>query len=120
MTPLSCGNRSGKRSGGLKGERSRKRPSESYDTASYRRAIYYACDKAFPPADSLEGEGLRKWRSEHHWSPNRLRHTKGTEVRKDFGLEHAQIYLGHAAANVTQIYAERDKEKALEVARKIG
>ena len=120
VTPLSCGNRSGERSGGLKGKRARKRPSDAYDTTSYRRAIHYACDRAFPPADSLEGEALRKWRSEHRWSPNRLRHTKGTEVRKAFGLEHAQIYLGHAAANVTQIYAERDKEKALEVARKIG
>ena len=119
-TPLSCGNRPGKRSGGLKGRRSKKQASESYDTASYRRAIHYACDKAFPPEVELDEESLQRWQSVHRWSPNRLRHTKGTEVRKEFGLEHAQVYLGHAAANVTQIYAESDKTKALEVARKIG
>ena len=119
-TPLSCGNRPGKRSGGLKGRKARRQPSESYDTAAYRRAIHYACDRAFPPESELKGEALRQWRSDHRWSPNRLRHTRGTEVRNKFGLEHAQVYLGHAAADVTQVYAERDQAKAVEVARKIG
>ena len=41
-------------------------------------------------------------------------------VRKVHGLEIAQILLGHAKADVTQIYAERDMNRAVEVARKIG
>ena len=75
-----------------------------YTTDSYRRAIHRACDKA----------GLERW------SPNRLRHTAATEVRAKFGLEAAQIVLGHLAADVAQIYAERDLAKGAEVARQIG
>ena len=44
-----------------------------------------------------------------YWAPNRLRHTRATEVRKQFGLEAAQVILGHAKADVTQVYAERDR-----------
>ena len=75
-----------------------------YSTASYRRAIEYACARA----------GLPKI------APNRIRHTAGTIVRREFGLEHAQCFLGHARADVTEIYAERDLRKAIEVARHIG
>ena len=35
------------------------------------------------------------------WHPNQLRHTRATEVRKQFGLEAAQVVLGHAKADVT-------------------
>ncbi len=38
-TPKSCGNRSGKRSGGLKGKQAKRKPRLSYDTCSYARAI---------------------------------------------------------------------------------
>ncbi|HEX2473275.1 MAG TPA: hypothetical protein VHK01_00935 [Lacipirellulaceae bacterium] len=60
------------------------------------------------------------WRTRHRWSPNRLRHTAATEVRRKFGLEGAQIVLGHSRADVTQIYAERDLAKGIEIARRIG
>ena len=53
-------------------------------------------------------------------SPSRLRHTAATQVRKEFGLESAQIILGHSAADVTQVYAERDLSKGIEVANRIG
>ena len=55
-----------------------------------------------------------------HWHANQLRHSKATEVRRQFGLEAAQVSLGHAKADVTQVYAERDARLAVEVARKIG
>lgn len=92
----------------------------AYDSGSYRHAIHRACDKAFPPKTKLEGDALKKWRSDHRWSPNQLRHTTGTAIRKRFGLEAAQVILGHAAADVTQVYAERDADKARQVARLIG
>jgi hypothetical protein len=44
----------------------------------------------------------------------------GTEVRKAHGLEAAQVMLGHAKADVTQFYAERDEALALKIAAKIG
>ena len=137
-TPMSCGNRAGKRSGGLKGKRSRKSPGSAYTTESYRRAIHNACDKAFnapEPLGQRDGESdkarwrrlttsqtveLKAWQSSHRWGPNRLRHSKGTEVRKTFGLEAAQVTLGHRKADVTQIYAERDEELAKRVAREAG
>jgi len=101
-----------------------------YDTNAYRRAIHRACDKAFthPKLSSVKqselsekqiGE-LRRWQSKHRWSPNQLRHAAATEVRREFGLEAAQVVLGHSQANVTQIYAERDLAKGIEVARRIG
>jgi len=55
-----------------------------------------------------------------HWTPNQLRHTRATEVRKLFGLEAAQVVLGHAGAFITQVYAERNATKAKEVALKTG
>ncbi len=55
-----------------------------------------------------------------HWHPNQLRHSAATEIRKLFGLEAAQVALGHSRADVTQMYAERDCKLAAEVARRIG
>jgi integrase len=49
-----------------------------------------------------------------------LRHAHGTEVRRRFGLEAAQVALGHARADVTQVYAERDGALATRVAAEIG
>jgi len=55
-----------------------------------------------------------------HWHPNQLRHSMGTAVRREYGLEGAQVVLGHAKANTTEIYAERDQRLAVEIARKLG
>lgn len=119
-TPNGYGNRPGHRSSGLAGDNATRPAGDFYTNNSYRRAIHRACDAAFKPEKKLKGEALKKWQAAHRWSPNRLRHTKGTEVRKRFGLDAAQVILGHSFADVTQIYAERDAEKAREVARAIG
>ncbi len=91
-------------------ELSRRRPSPGrshaprYDRKTYRHAIVRACDKAGVP----------------RWSPLQLRHTAATLIRTRFGLEAAQIVLGHARADVTQIYAERDLTRAHSVMAEIG
>lgn len=77
---------------------------DAYTTNTYARAIRDACRKADIPA----------------WGPNRLRHNYATNVRKRYGLEAAQVLLGHAACDVTQVYAERDSARALEIAAAIG
>jgi hypothetical protein len=41
-------------------------------------------------------------------------------VRAEYGLEVAQVILGHTRADVTQIYAERDERQAVEVVRRLG
>ena len=86
-------------------KRNRKRAlGDQYDANSYRRAIHRACDRA----------GIERW------SPNRLRHAAATEIRKRFGLEAAQVTLGHSRADVTQIYAERDLDLAARVRQEVG
>ena len=117
-TPLGCGNRPGKN---RKASR-RRNLGEHYKTASYGRAIKYACDRAFTPSEKVKSDPARlnAWRKTHRWSPNQLRHNFATSVRQSHGLEAAQVLLGHARADVTQIYAEVNHAKAIEVAAKIG
>ena len=78
--------------------------SDCYTVSSYRIAIQRVCKK----------QDLEKW------SPNRLRHTAATEIRKKYGLEAAQVVCGHQSADVTQVYAERDLELASRVAQEMG
>ena len=54
------------------------------------------------------------------WGVYRLRHAHGTEVRKGYGLEAAGATLGHTKMSATEIYAERDRDKAIVVAGEIG
>ena len=111
------------------------RPEASaYPTAAYRRAITRACEVAFGmpkelrviPADTKSEDKVRrqaeaaKWRAEHCWAPNQLRHTFATLIRKNHGLEAAQVLLGHSEADTTQIYAERDAAKAEAVMLEVG
>jgi integrase len=85
-------------------KRPRKSPGERYSTRSYDHAIYQGCDRAGIP----------------HWHPHQLRHAHATEVRRRFGLEAAQVALGHSQANVTEIYAERNLSLAVKVAGEVG
>jgi integrase len=77
---------------------------ERYDRRSFRQAIVRAARRAGVP----------------DWSPLQPRHTAATAIRASFGLEAAQVVLGHAKADVTQVYVERDLAKAREVMREIG
>lgn len=85
-------------------KRKQRRLRDLYTKDSYVRVIRRACEKARIPS----------------WHPNQLRHTAGTQIRKQLGLEAAQVLLGHAKADVTQVYAERDLELAREIAAKFG
>jgi integrase len=83
----------------------RKGPGDHYTvTGSYGHAVATACRKVGVP----------------HWHPNQLRHSKGTAVRRHYGIEAAQVTLGQANAQVTQIYAERDMALAARVAGETG
>lgn len=139
-TPLSCGNRPGTN---RRAEPARA-AGDAYTTDSYRRAIEYACARAFPPPEHLrpaelpgggretraefearltaaEREELRRWGGEHRWRPNQLRHNAATRIRHEFGLEAAQLVLGHSSAVVTDaVYAERDERRVTEVLGRIG
>lgn len=121
-----------------KGTDSERPPAERYNRHSYAHAIDRACDRAFPPPAPLakrKGESAAKWQARltadqrdevkvwqraHRWAPNQLRHTFATRVRKQHGLEAAQVLLGHARADVTQVYAEKNAALAVLVAGQIG
>lgn len=108
---------------------------ERYTKDSYGRAVRRACERIFKAPkewEQLPKESRRDWLSRiddpkhaewvvrHRWSPNRLRHLRGTEVRKSYGIEGAQVTLGHSQADVTQVYAERDYALARRVAQETG
>src|SRR5262249_21646536 len=82
----------------------RNQPGQRYRVTSYNHAVSRVCEQ----------HGLEVWHV------NQLRHSHGTEVRRRYGLEAAQVALGHSQANITEIYAERDLELAARVASEIG
>lgn len=51
------------------------------------------------------------------FSPNQLRHAIATEIRKRHGQQKAQVWLGHRHLSTTAIYAEREVEELLSVAK---
>jgi integrase len=98
-----------------------RKPSDHYDNNVYARAIRRAVELANRKRKAeAEKAGLTEWESLPYWAPNQLRHTRATDVRRQFGLEAAQVVLGHTRADVTQVYAERDTTLAVEIMRKIG
>jgi integrase len=133
-TPLSCGN--------VPGSNRKDDPEWSagdrYTTDSYRRAVARACDRAFPPRQPLaarddetitewrarltqrEKDEITAWQKAHRWHPHQLRHNAATELRKEFGIEAARIILGHRSAAITEVYAERDEQQAMEAMMRVG
>ena len=82
----------------------KRQPSVKYAVTGYGHAVGKACERGGVP----------------HWHPNQLRHSHGTTIRQLYGLEAAQVVLGHSRADVTQVYAERDLGLALKVAAECG
>ncbi|QEL19512.1 site-specific integrase [Limnoglobus roseus] len=93
-------------------------PGGHFSTGNYSRAIAAGIAKANERRAKMAAGG--EFDPVPAWAPNQLRHLRGTEVRKAFGLEAAQVLLGHARADVTQVYAERDFALAAKVAAETG
>jgi integrase len=79
-------------------------PGQRYTRHSYRTAVQRACKRAGIPV----------------WSPRQLRHTRATLIRRAYGLEAAKAVLGHTDTKITEIYAERDLDLAMQIMREIG
>jgi integrase len=94
----------------------RRRPRDRYDTASYRHAITRAVEALNKERKAKDPSAVPV----EDWSPNQLRHAAATQIRKEFGLEAAQVVLGHTSADITQVYAERDQALAARVVKQIG
>lgn len=104
QVPENCGNRVGYSKRTRAGRAARRKPGTQYTTQAYGQAIKYACEKGNLP----------------YWAPNQLRHAAATRIRAEHGLEVAQILLGHSKLETSQVYAERDEKRALDVVKRIG
>jgi integrase len=145
-TPRYCGNGAGTH----RRSRPRKAPGQRYSVEAYCKAVHAACSVAFPPPPELARQrvpangrkrnatrwetvaewrarlgddrlaALRRWREEHRWHPHQLRHTAATRLRREHGLEAAQVILGHKTLTVTQVYAEKNVAAAQRVMTEVG
>lgn len=145
VTPASCGNTVGTN----RKESPLKTPGDRYTTQSYGRAVDYAIRKAFPLPSHLDRQvitptgrkkkprretpkewrerlspeqkaEIKSFRKSHHWHVHQLRHSCATRVREEFGLDGSAATLGHASIAATQVYAELQRSKAIEIMRKLG
>ena len=87
---------------------------DQYGVDSYRRAIKYAIKRVNKIREK------NKLPEVPNWFPLQLRHSRATELNEMFGIEAAAVSLGHAHADVTKVYAERNLKRAIEVARQTG
>ncbi len=126
LTPKNQGNRVGYTKQTRIAKKARKRHtrlknvSDCYVTTSYGRAILYGCRLAFPAPSGLSEKQIKEWHRQHKWSPNQLRHSAATRIRKAHGLEAASVILGHSELGVTQVYAEADRDKAIAISKSDG
>ena len=60
------------------------------------------------------------WRRQHVWHPHQLRHNAATHLRKEYGLEAAQVILGHKTLAATEIYAEKNQDAARKIMAAVG
>lgn len=81
---------------------------KSFTSRAYGRAIELGVRKANEAGLSVP-----------HWTPNQLRHSIGSHVREESGLEAAQLVLGHKNADVTQIYAETSQKNLKAISREL-
>ncbi len=84
-------------------------PGDRYDTKSYRRAIDYGLERATKAGFVVP-----------HWHPHQLRHNRGTEIRRRYGVEASKVSLGHAHVSTSELYAEKNLEQARMIARDMG
>jgi integrase len=85
-------------------QKPKRKPGDRYRVGSYAVAIARACEKAGVP----------------HFHPHQVRHTKATEIRREAGLDAARAVLGHRSPKITEVYAEIDVNKAVEVMERLG
>ena len=120
VTPIGYGNTIGSN----RKQKPKRMAGERYDRDSYRRAVNRGCDKwnaVLVKQAAQEGRTLADGeRLFPRWSPNRLRHAAATELRSRFGLEAAQVVLGHADPRITLVYAERDLVAAARFIAAVG
>lgn len=102
---------------------------DCYTTDSYRRAIWRACEMAWPhptikgPASKRTPEERREladWHAAHHVNPHQLRHAASTSIAERVSLEMARMLLGHADVATTMRYTHVTEDRAAQAAAQVG
>jgi integrase len=102
-----------------KGRRHRDR----YTPETYLRAVVYGIKQANRArlADAkAQGIEADKMDLIPHWHPHQLRHNAATNLRREHGIEVARIILGHRSPAITEVYAEVDHARAIDVMAQVG
>ena len=84
---------------------------QQYGTRSYYRAVLYGIEAAIKTG--ILGQGAR-------WHPHQLRHSYGTRIRRERGLDAARALMGHRTLSQADEYAELDTQLACKVAGEFG
>eukprot|EP00913_Durusdinium_trenchii_P028474 g26702.t1 len=87
----------------------KRKPGNQYSEGAYRQAIHRAIDRA----NENRKEPVPVW------SPNQIRHGVATVVREKYGLEAAQVLLGHQRADDRMVdhVKDRDAKNPLSIGR---
>jgi integrase len=98
------------------------RSGEYYTTASYRRMIARAADRANKAAVSdAQSRGVTvSGRLIPRWHPHQLRHSAITQVANTLGRDAAQALAGHLDSKTTGKYIDSMTQRAIEVAQQVG
>jgi integrase len=104
-----------------------------YDRATYYRAVRYGCEAAFkmpedirakpgdaPAVKAAKSAKRSEWYRTNAFFPHQCRHRNATDLRREGGLEVAQIALGHSSRAMAEHYAEADVEKTKKIVERMG
>jgi integrase len=109
-----------------------RQPGECYNRDAYRNAIKRGFAKAMMPREYRINKKLsaderkrrrrlqKEWMAENCWHPHQIRHTAATAIRREADIDTARTVLGHSSVRVTELYAERDGEKARNIMAQVG
>ncbi|MDD3470183.1 MAG: site-specific integrase [Thermoguttaceae bacterium] len=82
-----------------------------YDMFRYTREIRRGVESAIQSGAITEDE---------RWTSHQLRHRAGTDARAKFGIDAAQLLLGHSDVKTTERYAIPDESKMIAFAKTMG
>ena len=105
------------------GRKSRRPKGGRYRTDSYWQAVSYGIDatnKALVKAAVACGLDPDSADTIPSWHPHQLRHNAATALRREYGIEVARIILGHKSPAITEVYAEVDHARAIDVMASVG
>jgi integrase len=104
-------------------KRNRREFCDRYDSRAYARAVTRGIEfanRAWLAEGKAKGIVASQVELIPHWHPHQLRHNAATALRREHGIEVARIVLGHRSPAITEVYAEADHTRAIDVMAKVG